>query len=205
MLAEKLQLIRNHGEAVVGGKEMTDLTNMVGYNFRLGEIECAIGIEQLKKLEGLVSSRQDAADKLTSGLTDLVGLKTPVVRPGCTHAYYVYPMQLDIRNLNVPRARIIEALQAEGVGGLMEGYTNLHLLPIYQRKTAYGSRGFPWSSDICRRDVNYAEGICPVAEALHHSTYLGIQMCMFRMEGSDIDAIVRAFRKVWENIELLEY
>ncbi|MDV7397951.1 DegT/DnrJ/EryC1/StrS family aminotransferase, partial [Arthrospira platensis SPKY1] len=44
-LAERLHLIRNHAEAVVGNKGVTNLANMIGYNFRLGEIECAIGIE----------------------------------------------------------------------------------------------------------------------------------------------------------------
>ena len=52
-IAEKLQLIRNHAEAVVADKGVTDLSNMLGYNFRMGEIEAAIGIEQLKKLKNL--------------------------------------------------------------------------------------------------------------------------------------------------------
>ena len=63
VIAEKLQLIRNHAEAVVGDKGVTNLSNMVGYNFRLGEIECAIGIEQLKKLKHLVTDRQRIAER----------------------------------------------------------------------------------------------------------------------------------------------
>lgn len=205
VLAEKLQLIRNHAEGVVGGKGVTDLTNMLGYNFRLGEIECAIGIEQLKKLKGFVSSRQHAADKLTQGLAGLPGIKPPLVQADCTHVYYVYPMQLDIGLLGVTRARIIEALEAEGLVGLAAGYANIHLLPMYQQKIAYGSNGFPWSSDICRRDVSYAKGICPVAERLHDSTYLGFEMCLHQLSDPEVDAMVRAFRKVWANLELLKY
>ena len=53
VLAERLQLIRNHAEAVVGDKGVTDIVNMIGFNFRMGEIEAAIGIEQLKKLPTL--------------------------------------------------------------------------------------------------------------------------------------------------------
>lgn len=204
VLAEKLQLIRNHAEGVVGGKGVTDLTNMLGYNFRLGEIECAIGIEQLKKLKGFVTSRQHAADKLTQGLAGLHGLKTPLVQADCTHVYYVYPMQLDIGLLGVSRARLIEALEAEGLVGLAAGYANIHLLPMYQQKMAYGSNGFPWSSDICRRDVSYAKGICPVAETLHDSTYLGFEMCLHQLSDPEVDAMVRAFRKVWANLGLLK-
>ncbi len=203
-LAEKLQLIRNHAEAVVGSKGVTDLTNMLGYNFRLGEIECAIGIEQLKKLRRFVIRRQSAADKLTQGLSGLAGLKTPLVRPDCTHVYYVYPMQLDIVQLGVSRARLIEALEAEGLVGLTAGYANIHLLPIFQQKIAYGSNGFPWSSNICRRNVSYARGICPRAEKLHDHTYLGFEMCLHQLSDSEVDATVRVFRKVWMNIELLK-
>lgn len=203
-LAERLQLIRNHAEAVVGSKGTADLKNMLGYNFRLGEIECAIGIEQLKKLKSFVISRQSAADKLTRGLSGLPGLKTPLVQPDCTHVYYVYPMQLDVEQLGVTRSRLVEALEAEGIVGLAPGYANLHLLPMYQKKIAYGSNGFPWSSDICRRDVNYARGICPVAEKLHDTTYLGFEMCLHQLSDLEVDAMVRAFRKVWMNIGLLK-
>jgi perosamine synthetase len=203
-LAEKMQLIRNHAEAVVGNKGVTDLANMLGYNFRLGEVECAIGIEQLKKLKRLVISRQSAADKLTRGLAGLAGLKTPLVRPDCTHVYYVYPMQLDIKQLGVSRARLTEALEAEGVVGLAPGYANVHLLPIYQQKIAYGSNGFPWSSNICRREVSYAKGICPVAEKLHDSTYLGFEMCIHNLSDAEVEAMVYAFRKVWMSIAFLK-
>lgn len=202
-LAERLRLIRNHAEAVVGDKGVTDLSNMIGYNFRLGEIECAIGIEQLKKLTRLVADRQRTAKRLNNGLHDLPGLKTPAVMPDCTHAYYVYPMQLDTGKLGVSRARIIEALKAEGVTGLASGYTNLHLLPMYQKKVAYGSSGFPWTSDICHRDVDYRKGICPVAENLHDSNFLGFAMCLNDLSEEDVDLIVAAFRKVWASLPRL--
>lgn len=203
LLCERLQLIRNHGEAVVGAKGHADLANMVGYNFRLGEIECAIGIEQLKKLQRLVATRQRAADRLTAGIRDLPGIKTPFVRPGCTHAYYVYPMVLDVDALGVSHERVCAALTAEGVEGLSPRYVNVHMLPMYQQKIAYGSRGFPWNSDICRRDVDYSRGICPVAETLQEKSYLGFAMCLNDLTDSDVDSIVAAFRKVWSQIEKL--
>lgn len=203
-LAEKLQLIRNHAEAVVGDKGVNDLSNMLGHNFRLGEVESAIGIEQLKKLKGFVASRQRAAERLTDGLTGLKGLRTPIVRSQCTHAYYVYPMVLDIQQLGVERSTIIKALEAEGIDGLAGGYTNIHLLPMYQQKIAYGSKGFPWSSDICHRDVNYLKGICPVAETLHDTNYLGFEMCMHELTDTDVDLITSAFRKVWKHMESLK-
>lgn len=195
-IAERLQLIRNHGEAVVEGKGVTNLGNVIGYNFRLGEIECAIGIEQLKKLESIVLKRQQVANQLTQGLDELFGLQTPVVMPDCTHAYYVYPLVLDIDNLPVSRSVIHEALKAEGVP-ISKGYQNIHLLPMYQQKIAYGSKGFPWSSDICQRDVDYRKGICPVAEDLHFNRQLGLGICGLELSIADVDLIIEAFRKVW--------
>lgn len=202
-IADRLRLIRNHAEAVVGDKGVTDLRNMIGYNFRLGEIECAIGLEQLKKLNVCVADRQRAAERLTRGLDGLPGLRTPIVKRHCTHSYYVYPMVLDLDRLGVTRARIVEALEAEGVMGLMAGYACLHMLPVYQQKIAYGSRGFPWTSDICRRDVSYAHGICPVAERLHEASFLGFEMCVYELTDDDVDLMVLAFRKVWDQLARL--
>ena len=204
VIAEKLQLIRNHAEAVVGDKGVTNLSNMVGYNFRLGEIECAIGIEQLKKLKYLVTDRQRIAERLTKGLKGLKGLQIPVIEEGCTHAYYVYPMVLDLDALGLSRSIITKALEAEGLtGSIGEGYTLLHLLPMYQQKIAYGSLGFPWTSDICKRDVSYEKGICPVAEGLHDNTLFQFAMCAYDLSNDDVDLIVRAFRKVWMNLDRL--
>lgn len=197
---ERLQLIRNHAEAVVGDKGVQNLSNMIGHNFRLGEIECAIGLTQLKKLKGFVEGRQQAADRLTAGLSELKGLRTPVIKEGVTHAYYMYPMILDCDLLGVSRKQIFDALVAEGVTGLAVGYTNVHLLPLYQKKIAYGSGGFPWTSDICKRDVSYAKGICPVAEELHEKSYLGYEMCLNELENNDVDLIIAAFKKVWANL-----
>ena len=203
LYAERLRLIRNHAEAVVGDKGVDSLSNMVGYNFRLGEIECAIGIEQLKKLKRLVAARQHSAERLSAGLAGLPGLRTPQIRAGSTHAYYMYPMILDTVLLGVSRDRIHAALVAEGVPGLAQGYQNVHLLPMYQKQMAYGSKGFPWTSDICRRAVNYGKGICPVAEKLHDETYMGLEMCAHELRDEDIDLIVAAFHKVWREMESL--
>jgi dTDP-4-amino-4,6-dideoxygalactose transaminase len=202
-IAERLQLIRNHAEAVVELKGVSDLSNMLGYNFRLGEIECAIGLEQLKKLKKAVAGRQHAADRLTRGLKGLKGLRTPVVKPDCTHSYYFYPMVLDVKSLGVAKERIAEALKAEGVTGLSTSYANLHLLPMYQKKIAYGSKGFPWTSDICRREVSYKKGICPVAEKFQDVSYMGLFMCMNEMSDAETDSVIAAFQKVWDNLSSL--
>ena len=198
--ANKLRLIRNHAEAVVKSKGEVDLANMVGYNFRLGEIECAMGIEQIKKLPHLVEDRQSIADRLTNGLSSLEGLRLPIVKDRCTHVYYVYPMVLDLGVLKCSRRKIVEALQAEGVQGISSGYQNIHLLPMYQNKIAFGSKGFPWTSEVCKRVVNYDKGICPVAENLQDETYISFGICQYDLNNAEIDLIIKAFKKVWKNL-----
>ena len=203
MFAERMRLIRNHAEAVVGGKGEQDLRNMVGHNFRLGEIEAAIGTEQLKKLDRLVASRRQVAAGLRGELAGLEGLQLPKVAPANTHSYYAFAMDIDVSAIGVSRARIVDALIAEGVQGLAAGYQNLHLLPVYQQKIAFGSSGFPWSSDICRREVDYRRGICPVAERLHDDSYIGLAACSFEFSEQEVAQTGEAFRKVWSGLGAL--
>jgi len=202
-IAERLRLIRNHAEVVVGDKGTKDLRNMLGHNFRLGEIECAIGIEQLKKLDLQIKSRQHIAEKLSSGLRKLQGLQIPVILENSSHVYYVYPLILNTNELPATRDQIHSALTAEGVP-VSKRYQNIHLLPLYQKKIAYGSQGFPWTSDICHREINYDKGICPVAENLNDFSYMGFGACSYDLDDSDIDLIIQAFKKVWKNLKSLK-
>lgn len=202
-LAERMYLIRNHAEAAVEGMGINNISNMVGYNFRLGEIECAMGIEQLKKLESFVLSRQNSAKKIIEGIKTLKGIKVPTIKNNCSHVFYILGLVLDLDILGTSRQKIFDALVAEGLQGLISGYANIHMLPIFQKKIAYGSKGFPWSADFSRQDVNYSKGICPVAEDLHDNTFLGYEMCLHDLSDDDINLIINAFHKVWSNLETL--
>jgi len=202
-LAERMQLIRNHAEACVQDKGEANLSNMIGFNFRLTEIQAAIGIEQLKKLKKLTEQRIAAANRLSEGLGKLEGLRPPVVQKNCTHVYYVYPLLLDEKKTKVSRDRIIEALRAEGVSGLSDRYENVHLFPMYQKKTAYGRNGFPWVPGICKREISYDKGICPVAEKLQDVRYMGIELCVYQYTDEEVDLIIKAFHKVWDNLDTL--
>jgi dTDP-4-amino-4,6-dideoxygalactose transaminase len=203
-LAHRLCLIRNHAEAVIRTEDIEELSNMLGYNFRMGEIEAAIASVQLGKLQGRVKSRQRIAAELNNGLAGLRGVTTPKVHPGATHVYYVYGLTLDIETIGVPRARIVDALRAEGVPALMLGYQILHWLPIFRHKIAYGTKGFPWTSPHCSSNVQYGPGVCPIAEKLHNATFLGINICLNELPPEDVALIVAAFHKVWSQLDELK-
>lgn len=202
-LAERLALIRNHGEVVIQSEAPEDLANILGYNFRMGEIEAAIAMVQLTKLDGRIASRAAAAARLTAAIGDLPGLTLPFTPQGLTHVYYVYGMTLDVGTLGISRTRIAEALAAEGVPGLMRGYQNIHLLPVFRKRIAYGSCGFPWTSPYASIDRHYGPGLCPVAERLHAETFLGLNLCMHEFADPDIDLVAAAFHKVWANLDAL--
>jgi dTDP-4-amino-4,6-dideoxygalactose transaminase len=203
VLAERLQLIRNHAEAVVEGKGVKDLSNMIGFNFRMTEIEAAIGIEQLKKLNRLIDERIAAADRLSEGIKNLKGLTIPKVMQDCTHVYYVYPLLYDQEKTGIPRDLMVQALQAEGVP-IASSYMNLHLFPMYQKKIAYGTKGFPWSAEFYKGSVSYEKGICPVAEELQDRRFMGIGLCNYSYTNEEIGLIVQAFHKVWNNLKELK-
>ncbi len=74
---------------------------------------------------------------------------------------------------------------------------------MFQKKIAYGSSGFPWTSDICRRKINYKKGICPVAEELHGKTFINFEICLFEMNSREIELAIQCFRKVWKNLDKL--
>ena len=202
-LAQRLRMLRNHAEAVIDSNSPNELCNMLGFNFRMGEIEASIASCQLDKLNTRVLSRQIVAANLNEGLSSLKGLKTPRVSDESTHVYYVYGLTLDLDLINTTREKIISALEAEGVPGIMRGYQNLHLLPMFRNKIAYGTSGFPWSSDFCTSNVEYKEGLCPIAEELHSKTFFGLNICMYELDEKDVDLVISSFKKVWENLELL--
>ena len=200
-LADRMRLIRNHGEAVINSTSTRDLVNIIGHNFRLGELEAAIGIEQLKKLPNIAAERRKIGERLLEDLAGLDGLRLPTVSPGNTHIFYIFGMTLEGVAKEIGRDKIVEALKAEGLSGLGEGYANIHLLPLYQKKIAYGDKGFPWTATDSK--VSYARGLFPVAEKLHSESFLGFLMCLFQLTDGELEKVVRAFRKVWENLDQL--
>lgn len=207
-LAEKLQLIRNHAEAVVEDKGMKDLVNMVGQNYRLTEIQAAIGREQLKKLKKLFDERVVNCDYLATELSKIDGISSCQVRVGASHSYYQQPMLYDEEKIGISRDIFIEAVKAElsatelreGEGPQLGcGYTKpLYLLPLFQNRIAIGSHGYPFNLAKDRK-ISYKKGICPVAEKMYERSLFSNELMRPPVSRDDLDDVVRAFKKVWEN------
>ena len=107
---------------------------MIGNNFRMGEIEAAIGIEQLKKLNNIIKKRIKISNLIISKLNKLPFLKLPKNYKNIKNVFYNIPILLELNKIGHSRKKIKEELDKTGLQGLAEGYVNLHKQPIFQKK-----------------------------------------------------------------------
>jgi len=207
-LAEKIRLIRNHAEAVVEAKGHKDLTNMLGFNFRMTEIDAAITHCQLQKLSDLIEHRRNNCDYLAQHLGEIPALAPPQTRPGAEHAYYIQVFKFDETIAGVSRDSFINAVaaelpltelrEAEGVK-ISNGYVKpLYLMPLFQKKIAMGSKGYPFTSPGYGGSARYDQGLCPVAEHLQEKELFSHEFMRPPATQDDMDDVVKAFWKVWE-------
>jgi dTDP-4-amino-4,6-dideoxygalactose transaminase len=205
-MAEHLQLVRNHGEVIVGHmdrSENLDLINMLGWNYRLTEVQAAIGIPQLKKLDELNAIRIKLADLLSDGLREYDFLTTPFVRENCSHVYYLYPMRFHQERIGISRDIFVKAMQAEGIS-LSQGYVKpIYLEPMYQKKIAYGSRGCPFRCPWYEGSVSYDQGLCPTAERLYFEEFIITDICKYPNGETEIDEFAVAVKKIIDNLNAL--
>lgn len=208
-VAERLRLIRNHAEAVIEDKGEKDIVNMIGFNFRLTEMQAAIGRVQLRKLKRLLEDRISNCNYLAEKLSALPGIKSPPVRPGATHAYYIQPFLFDENIVGVDRNTFIDAVKAELPATEMRelegqqigvGYMKpLYLLPLFQKRIAFGKSGYPFTLIQKSSFVSYKKGICPVVERLFEKELFTHEFMRPPATQADLDDVVKAFVKVYEH------
>ena len=208
-LADKIRLIRNHAEAVVEAKGVGSLINMLGFNYRMTEIDAAIGREQLKKLPSLLDERVKNVEYLTKKIAEIPCLESAKVRDGCKHAFYVHPIKFNSEIAGIHRDKFVEAVKAELMPiELREtegvkigcGYVKpLYLQPLYQQKIGYGADGCPWICDKYNFKVSYNKGICLIVENMYENILITHELIGPGMKQDDLDDVIRSFNKVWEN------
>ncbi len=152
-LARRMRRFRNHGftrdhaqrtEAGCWHYEMTEL----GYNYRLTDFQCALGLSQLAKLDGWIARREQIARRYDRALAEVPGVCPLAVRGGVCHARHLYVVRLDWQRLGVDRPEVFAALRQAGIG------VNVHYLPVHLHA-------------FYRRRFGTGPGQCPVAEAAY--------------------------------------
>ena len=195
VLGQRLQMIRNHAEAVVEGAQVDDLTNMVGFNYRMTELSAAVGLVQLENIEAHIRRRKFIGESLTQGVEGLRGISTPQIRNGCTHVYYGWVLRYNSEIVGPSRTILVKALNAEGFP-CSEGYVRpLYLLPLFLQRKAIGRHGYPFN--LTKR--TYAKGLCPTAERLYQNELIVFQPCAWNLDGVMIERLIETIHKVWKN------
>ncbi len=124
--AEKLPYMRSHGE-----KEEY-VSTMIGYNFRMPEMEAAVGHVQLKKLPDFLKLRRRNAERLAARIRDVEELKLPIVPKSHRHSWYLFTVRLKNGN-EKKRDKVVDELRKLGVGAAVYYRVPVHLMPFYRR------------------------------------------------------------------------
>ncbi len=148
-LYRKLMLLRTHGitrdvdqmQRNEGGWYYEQLE--LGYNYRITDIQCALGISQMKKLDRSVERRREIARRYDEAFARIEGIVTPTQAQGCHNSYHLYLIQVT----NMPRKDAFDKLRSAGIG------VNVHYIPVYKHPY-YQTHG-------------YSDVVCPNAEALY--------------------------------------
>ncbi len=177
-----------------------DYFNMfVGMNYRMTELQGAVALEQLKKLDSIVEKRRRSAERLSERISNLEGVHPPHVIEGATHVYWLYPLFLRSENLKVTPKRFAEALQAEGAPFVWPRSSEelVYTKPALTQKKVFGSSKCPWDCHFYGRERYYGLGLCPTAEeTLPNVLTLAMHECL---TNDDVDDIAEAIVKVEAN------
>ena len=202
-LAQRARLIRNHAEAVIAsGMHVDSLDNMVGFNFRMTELEAAVARCQLTKLDDLLGARLRLVEHLNARLEGIPGVTAAAVRPGCTHVYYRYAISLNRTLVPIPAGEVVRALNAEGLEFYVSYMKPLYLQPLFQKRIAFGPHGAPFTragEDACGA---YGRGLCPRAETLE-DFLISTEIVRPPQTTADMDEIADGLLKVLEHADAL--
>jgi perosamine synthetase len=183
--AETLRRFRNHGissdarQRQSAGQWHYEMV-LLGFNYRLTDIACALGLQQMKKLEANLARRRQIASRYAAALRDMSGVLPPQSRQDVNPAWHLYPIRLDLTRFSAGRSEVFRALRAENIGVNVH-YIPVHLHPYYRDRFGYKGEEYP------------------VAEAAYERL---ISLPIFHgMSDGDTDDVVHALGKVWEHFE----
>ena len=180
-LHQKLQLFAKHG--ITHNKDLYSAEQDspwyyeqigLGYNYRITDIQCALLLSQLKKLDRFAARRREITQAYTDALSPLPELILQQKTPGSDTVRHLFVIRLNLQKLKTDRKEIFNALRAENIG------VHVHYIPVYF---------FPYY-----RTLGYAPGLCPEAEALYREI---ITLPLhYSMKDADVNDVITALSKV---------
>lgn len=190
-IANIARMVRNHGEVISDSlKNRTYKSEILGWGYRMTELEAALGIAQVSKLEEFNAERNKLSHYLAEKINQIPGL-SHVKHDFVEHVYYVFGFSFDESEIAISRDLFCKALNSEGIP-CGAGYVKpLYLNPLYQEQRAFAFKHYTGN-------VKYDKGICPVAELLHEKEVITLTVCRPPATISDMDDIVNAIKKILE-------
>lgn len=175
-LAETMRLLTLHGMSRDAWKRYTGAGSwyyevvLPGYKDNMTDIQAALGIHQLQKLEGFIETRRRYARLYDEAFVDLPEVEVPIVRPGRCHVYHLYPILLSLERLAIDRAQFIEELRSRGIGTSVH-FVPVHLHPFYARQFGYRPGDLPCAEALYSRLISLplypAMSVTDVADVIH--------------------------------------
>jgi len=153
---EKLLMFRTHG-ITKNPKKMTKNEGdwyyemqILGYNYRLTDIQCALGLSQLKKLDKFIKRRREIVRRYNEAFEEVNEIITPYEKPDVKSSYHLYMIQLKLEKLRTSRKQIFDALRAENIGVHVH-YIPVHLQPHYMKNFRFKKGDFPVAEKYYKR------------------------------------------------------
>ena len=201
--AKRAQMARNHGEVLGVVEDQKTMEGILGWNYRMTEVEAAIGIEQFKKLPKFIDQRRRNAEWLNEKLSVYPFISVPRPLSGRTHSYFIYAFKYDSKKtVGVHRDLFVKALVAEGIPAVAGYVPPLYWNPVYQQKEFFGKRQYPFS--IHPRKIDYRPGICPTVEKLHRDVIINTLWAHPKLSQPDLKDIAKAVEKISQNLSILK-
>jgi len=178
-LYEKLLSLRNHGiirkNVKLFGPWYYQM-QYLGFNYRITDFQCALGISQLNKIDSFIKRRREIVSIYNKELSGISGITLPVERPYAKSSWHIYCIRLKAHSR---RKDVFEKLQKAGIG------VQVHYIPVYWHPYYKNTWG-------------YKRGLCPMAED-YYKRVLTIPLFP-KMTSLDISFVIRTIRKVMESI-----
>ncbi len=158
-LDEQIKILRTHGMT----KDEKYLTknegqwyyemHSLGYNYRITDIQSALGSSQLKKLDRFVERRNEIADYYNESFSGDDRFIIPYVEKNIKHAYHLYPLQIKFDNLNIRKKSFFEKMREQNIG-LQVHYIPVHTQPYYKNNFGFQEGDYPIAEEFYKNEVS---------------------------------------------------